>query len=46
MSAELEPKTRLHVFLSELKTTLRLLKEVLLELKEVLVVAGLILFLY
>lgn len=46
VSVQLQPNplSRVQLFLSELKTTLSLFKEVLLELKEVLVVVGLILF--
>jgi len=46
VSTQLQPKplSRLQAYLSEIKTTLRLFKDVLLELKEVLVVVALILF--
>jgi hypothetical protein len=46
VSAKLQPKplSRLQTYLSELKTTIALLREVLLELKDLLVVIALIVF--
>jgi hypothetical protein len=44
MSVQLQPSTRLQLFLSNCKTSLVLLREVLLEFKEVLVAATMILF--
>jgi len=46
LSAQLQPKplSRLQAFLKELKTVIRLLTNVLLELKKLLVIATLILF--